>query len=171
MREFKEYNIDIFGLSNATHEFEFEFKDEFFCKFENSLIEKGSGSCKVALTKSSSMITIDLNITGKVELICDRSLEPFDFNIDTSHEVVFKYGGEEKELSEDVHVILKDTQRINISDFLYQFISLEIPMKKLHPKFQDEDESDEIIYSSNVEEETSDTEAIDPRWEALKKLK
>lgn len=168
MRDLKQYKIEIFGLSNNTHHFDFEFEEEFFSLFENSLISKGKGTCKIDLTKTDSMITLDFNIQGTIELECDRSLELFDYPIEIEKELIFKYGDEEKELSEDVRVIPKGTQEINIADFLYESIHLEIPMKKLHPKFQNEEESDEMIYKSD-DEKKEDNE-VDPRWEALKKL-
>lgn len=171
MKELKKFNIDIFGLSNATYEFEFPFDDTFFGAFENSLVKKGSGVCKNDLIKSSSMITLRFNIEGSIELICDRSLEKFDYPIAISKEVIFKFGIEEKELDDDVYIILKDTQRINIANFLYQFILLEIPMKKLHPTFKDEAEEDELIYISKTDDRSTSEDKIDPRWEALKKLK
>lgn len=169
MKDLKAYKIEIFGLSNSSHEFNFEFNDDFFSLFENSLVSKGKGTCDVILTKTDSMITLNLAIGGSIELECDRSLEHFDFPISINKEIIYKYGDEEKELSDDVFVILKGEQEINIASFLYESISLEIPMKKLHPKFQDESESDEMIYISEVDKESQE-ESIDPRWEALKSL-
>ncbi|WP_421762559.1 YceD family protein [Ekhidna sp.] len=170
MKELKAYKIEIFGLSNSTHDFNFTFNDDFFNHFENSLVNKGKGTCDVILTKTDAMITLNLKISGSIELECDRSLELFDFPIAVEKEIIYKYGDEEKELSEDVFVILKGEQELNIASFLYESISLEIPMKKLHPKFQDESESDGMIYISEAEEESQE-ESVDPRWEALKKLK
>ena len=43
-------------------------------------------------------------------------------------------------------------------------------MKKLHPKFDYEDDNDEFIYSSEDKEESTDTN-VDPRWKKLKDLK
>ncbi|WP_420577997.1 YceD family protein [Ekhidna sp.] len=170
MKDLKAYKIEIFGLSNSTHDFNFTFDDEFFSHFENSLVSKGKGTCDVVLAKTDSMITVDLTIKGIIELECDRSLEPFDYPIAVEKEIIYKYGDEEKELSEDVFVILKGEQEINISTFLYESISLEVPMKKLHPKFQDESDDDEMIYISDTDEQSQE-ESTDPRWEALKKLK
>ncbi len=169
MKNSRRYKIEIFGLSNDAHNFEFEYDNEFFSEFENSLISEGKGSCNVDLVKSDSMLDLNLKIEGIVELVCDRSLEKFNHPISVSQEVIYKYGDEDVELSENVFVITKDTQEINISDFLYESISLEIPMKKLHPRFKDDSENDELIYSSNEEETNKDE--VDPRWEALKKLK
>jgi len=170
MRDLRQYKIDIFGLSNSTHRFEFSFDENLFAAFESSLISKGKGTCLVDLVKTDSMITVDFSITGTIELECDRSLELFDYSISAKKELIFKYGDEEKELSEDVFVIPKGTQDINVTSFLYESICLEIPMKKLHPKFQNDDESDELIYTSQKDSNEKE-EIVDPRWEALKKLK
>ncbi len=121
------------------------------------------------------MIQMDFKIEGSVELTCDRSLDLFDQPISFESKMIFKYGEEEKELSEDVMVILKDTQTINIADLLFEFIGLQIPMKKLHPRFQDEDDHSEegaMVYTSN-QDDTADEqqeEDVDPRWAALKGL-
>ena len=45
---------------------------------------------------------------------------------------------------------------------------LAVPMKKLHPRFADEPEENQIIFSSKDEENNTE---IDPRWSELKKLK
>lgn len=169
MREFRDYKIEIFGLKNGTHEFGFSFDDSFFEAFENSLLSKGKGSCDIRMEKSDSMISLHFEVNGTIELECDRSLELFDHPINTKKELIYKYGDEEKELSEDVYVITKGAQELNIATFLFEIIHLEIPMKKLHPKFQDDNENDEMIFSSKEEKEKEDS--VDPRWEALKKLK
>lgn len=169
MRDFRDYKIEIFGLKNGSHQFDFSYNDEFFAEFENSLLSKGKGTCNIEMEKTDAMITLHFDVNGTIELECDRSLEHFDYPIQIKNELIYKYGDEEKELSEDVYVITKGTQEINIASFLFEIIHLEIPMKKVHPKFQDEDEDDEVIFSSEKEEDSE--ESVDPRWEALKKLK
>ena len=59
-----------------------------------------------------------------------------------------------------------------------EFIALAIPLKKLHPRFKDEEEQDEdlstgkIVYSSEAEgDENKNENEGDPRWNILKKLK
>jgi len=170
MKALKKYKIEIFGLKNGTHQIDISFDEEFFAEFENSLISKGKGTCDLELVKSDSMLTLIFNIEGSIELECDRSLELFDYPIAVEKSLIYKYGEEEQELSEDVYVIPKGTQEINIATFLYEMITLEIPMKKLHPKFQGDDKEDEVIFSSDEKEEEKSNK-VDPRWEALKKLK
>lgn len=160
------------------HNYQFEISDSFFELFENEILNKGSLSVSVLLQKSDSMIQMDFALEGTIELTCDRSLDLFDQPLSFESKMIFKFGDEEKELSEDVMVILKDTQTINIADLLFEFIGLETPMKKLHPRFQDEESDDEeegaIVYSSTFDTPASEEqkeEDVDPRWAALKDLK
>lgn len=178
MKTRKKYDIHIYKLSNGIHEYDFEIRDEFFEMFDGDLVSKGRLNALITLNKSDSMIQVDFNIQGSIELECDRSLEEFDFPIDAVRSMIYKYGDEEKELSEDVYVIEKNTQTLNVADIIFEFIGLEVPMKKLHPRFQDEEDEDDgsegsMIYYSEPEEDQNeqDEENIDPRWAALKNLK
>lgn len=177
MRARKKYDIHIYKLSNGVHEYQFEIGKEFFEMFDGDLVENGQLNAVVSLNKSDSMIQVDFNIEGSLELECDRSLEKFDFPIRIDQNMIYKYGEEDKELSEDVFVIEKNTQTLNVAGIMYEFIGLEIPMKKLHPKFQEEEDEDDesegsMIYTSEAEENIEQKEEdIDPRWAALKNLK
>jgi uncharacterized protein len=84
---------------------------------------------------------------------------------------MFKYGEEASELSDEIVIITRDQATLELGQFMYEFISLEIPIKKLHPKFRDEEDDNgegKIVYKSESKDDDSD---IDPRWEKLKKLK
>ncbi len=166
----QEYNIDIFKLSNSSHQYEFEFDDSFFSLFEGSLVSGGSGKIDLNLLKSDSFIELKFEITGKIELICDRSLEPFGFDIAIKNKLLIKFGDDWEELSDEILMMPRNEQTINVSQYIYEFIGIAIPMKKLHPKFNNEDDEDEFIYSS---EDSNEKEQIvtDPRWKKLKDLK
>ncbi|MCR9252540.1 MAG: DUF177 domain-containing protein [bacterium] len=173
MRALDNYRIDIYKLPNKTHSFDFEFENSFFELFENSIIEKGKGTCHLELMKEETMMTADFQIDAEVELICDRSLEPFMFPIKKSENLLIKFGEEDVELGDEIISIHRDTQSLNIAQNIFEYLTISIPMKKLHPKFEGEEETDDLIYSSDdfVEEEEENEETLDPRWEALRNLK
>lgn len=185
MKELRNFNIDIYRLSNSIHEYSFDINDSFFESFESSIIQKGRASAKVILRKTDALIEANFEIDGTVELECDRSLELFDFPIHTKHRVLYKYGAEEMELDDDIIVITKLTQKINVAQHIYEFINVAVPMRKISPEYQDdedEEEEDEIklIYSSVGPEDSDDKEDLedteneedlDPRWSILKNLK
>ena len=164
------FDIDIFKLANGEHSFEFDFDSAFFGLFEDSVIENGNGTVKIDLERMPTLITLNFHLIGEIELVCDRSLDTFKYPIDEINKVRIKYGDHWEELSEELYLIPNDTQKIDVGQFVYEFISLAIPMKKLHPRFKDDDE-DGFIFSSSDQEQESSKSPIDPRWNELKKLK
>ena len=112
-------------------------------------------------------------------MICDRSLECFDYNIDINEQVIFKYGEDEMELENNIYVITGSTQRLRLGQIIYELITVAIPMRKLHPRFAEEDlERDDGLYYSSYEksgtdrsQNKTDRDSTDPRWDALKKLR
>lgn len=177
MKARRAFDIHIFNLANGNHDYHFEVSDSFFELFENEMLSTGNLTADVSLQKSDSMIQMTFKVEGTLELTCDRSLDLFDQPVSFENTMIFKFGDEEKELSEDVMVVLNDTQTINVADLLFEFIGLQVPMKKLHPRFQEEENDDDegiIVYSSTVDDPTTEEqqeEDVDPRWAALKDLK
>ncbi len=176
MKKSADYIIDIFKLKNGLHEYEFSIKDNFFDEFEESLIEKGFVEVKVSLDKGERLINVGFMITGHLTLTCDRSLREFDESISLNEKVLYQYGDvEESDIDNDeIIVISKNTQSISLAKLLYEFLTLSLPMKKLHPELRTEEvpEDGMLVYRSGSEvdnsNESSKTPPIDPRWAKLK---
>ena len=167
----KKIAIDIFRMRNQLHQFEYEIDEGFFENFDQDLVGQGRISAKIDLLKNDSFIRMEVGLQGTVKLICDRSLDEFLHPIEESHKVIFKYGEEEREIEHDVVMITRNTQQIDVGQYIFEFISLAIPMKKLHPRFMEhEDEYDPWVYYSEAPEDEPAADP-DPRWEKLKKLK
>lgn len=169
----RDYSINIIGLSNKVHHFEYELKDPFFEEYGKEVISKGNFDAKVDLDKRETFIEVDFRIAGSAELICDRSLEPFEYPVKIDRKLIFKYGEEPKEISDEIIIITRDQESLNLGQFMYEFIVLAIPLKKIHPSLINESNNEEdeegFIYSTSTENDKK--EEIDPRWEKLKKLK
>lgn len=183
MKELSKYNIDIYGLEDKQYDYDMESGDAFFEELDQDLIEHGHFKTHVTLTKSATMIQLRFQTEGSVTLICDRSLEPFEEPIRSNERIILKFGDHNEELTEEIEIINRNTNRINVARYLFDFIALSLPIKKVHPDLRTEDdeldllEDDEeegiLVYSSDsaADEESAEEEKIDPRWEALKKLK
>lgn len=168
-----DFKVNIVGLSQKAHLFDYSFGDDFFTTYGNSLLDSGQFSAEITLDKGETMIEARFRIQGEAHLICDRSLEPFNHPMRIDRVIRFKYGQEEKELSEEIVLITRERTTLDLGHYLFELITLNLPMKRLHPKFQDEnpDSDIQLIYSSPVAEKDTNEETIDPRWEKLKKLK
>jgi uncharacterized protein len=179
VKKITEYNINLVGLADKRHEYDLEMDNSFFELFDQTLVNGGQLKAQVVLDKSPLLLTFAMHIQGTVNLTCDRSLEPFDYPLDITETLLVKYGDQEMELDENVLQIPHDTQAINLAQHLFDYIGLAIPMKKLHPRFEEDEDSDGdiLIYSTAQDEATGaepdapeDEGPVDPRWDILKKL-
>ncbi len=174
----RSFDIDIIRLKEGEHVFPFEIGGEFLGYFEgNEIAPNGSLQVKVTLLKQASVIEAWFDISGTVGLTCDRSLEIYDEVIEVKERVLYKYGPEEKELSEEIFIITNDTASINVAQLIYEFILLAVPFKRIHPNYRKEaeeeyDENGKLVYvSEDSADEVEDEPKNNPLWEELKKLK
>lgn len=140
------FKISIFHLQNKQYLHEFEGDDDFFMDLEQELklIEKGQFKATVSLDKSETMIQMLYKITGSVELTCDRSLDLFDFPFDITQKMILKFSDHTEEITEELMFIDRNVQYINVAQDIFDFICLQIPIKKLHPRYTE----NEVTYES-----------------------
>ena len=183
MKFWKTFDIEVIKYKEGLHEVDFPIGDAFFQQVEgNELLEKGNLTAWVKVDKGANLIELTFHIVGKVELVCDRSLETFEHPLDFTEKMIYKFGSEVKEIDESVMMITRDTPSINVAQLIYEFILLALPLKKIHPDYRNElDEEDNELEGSLVyldeafnedsSEEKESTSPVDPRWEKLGKLK
>lgn len=174
MTPLRAYDIHIVGLDNKRYEYDFTSDSSLFASLDQELIEKGNVQTHLILDKSETMIRLDFHITGLVEQTCDRCLDEYEEPVDARQTMLLKFGDHNEELSDEIELIERNTTTVNIARYIFEFISLSLPMKRVHPRFRDEEEGDDengkIIYRSDPEENEEDQSGIDPRWAALRKL-
>ena len=181
MKELSKYNIDIYGLEDKRYDYDIESGNAFFEELEQDIIEHGHFKTHIELTKSATMIQLRFYTEGQLGLICDRSLEAYEESFISDERLILKFGDRNEELTDEIEIISRNTNRINVAQYVFEFIALTLPVKKIHPSlrtndddfFEDEEEAI-LVYSSedtDSQEMASDEEQVDPRWEALKKLK
>ena len=177
MKVLEAFQIPIIALEDKTYTYTFTGDDSFFDAFEQDWVEKGQFDVKVDLTKSALMIQVQMQITGSIELVCDRSLETFDYPLNVNEKLIYKYSDHSEDLGDNLFLLDRKEPKLDLSQDIFDFIALEVPMKKLHPRFladEDPEAEDVFIYTTDRADEkpaSTNDEAIDPRWAALQKLK
>ena len=170
MDKFRNYDIEFSGLKNGKHEFRFEIDKAFFQLFETEQeFTNPKIVADVLMDKHTTFLELWIKTTGTVNLICDITNDQFDYPIEHEIEVLVNFGEEYDDSNVDVITIPKTDHAFNASQLIYEDVMLSIPMKKVSPTISDEDLA--ILEKFRPEEEIEEEQAIDPRWEALKKLK
>lgn len=167
----KSYIIPFAGLPTGRHLYDFIIGDAFFEKIDNSEIKKADLRLDLTLNKRSEMIVLDFYVHGTVKTLCDRCNESFDLEVSGNNQLVVKIGGEVSS-NEDILSISSAETEIDISEYVYEYIILSLPIKRVHP----DNKKGEItcdkeamkVYNKYVQQEQIKT--TDPRWEKLKGL-
>jgi uncharacterized protein len=167
------YIIPLSGLKEGLHTFDFEIGDEFFEDFEESEIKEGRLSSVVELVKRSSHLELSVKISGTVLVSCDRCLEMFDWPIESENRLLVKLGKSISDDDPDIISLPSDEHELDIKQYLYEYIHLALPIKRVHPddkngKSTCNPEMLKKLRELLVDEENEQT--TDPRWDELKKL-
>jgi uncharacterized metal-binding protein YceD (DUF177 family) len=168
MKALQEFEIPFLGLKEGVHDYAFDIDAAFFESFEYSEVKQGDVHVDVSLERQERMLIFNFSINGAVELPCDRCLAPMQLEVKGDERLIVKYGQEWGEESEEVIIMPETESRIDISGFIYEYIMLMLPFKRVHPEDSDERMCDVSMLEKL--DQHSDT-GSDPRWDALKDLK
>jgi uncharacterized metal-binding protein YceD (DUF177 family) len=169
----KAYTIQFASLAVGEHQFEMEVSDRFFEDFKFSEIRQGSVKININLLKQSTMMVLDIEIGGTVKANCDRCAEEFDLPINRNYRLVVKTTGDTNSVGEeddDIIAVSATENKLDLSQHLYDYIVLSLPIKREHPLIEECDK--EVLGKLGdflVEEDSS--KSIDPRWDELIKIK
>lgn len=174
MKKRESYAVRISGLGEGNHNFSFELNREFFALFEQSEISRGNVQAEVVLEKKTGVFSLYFSLEGQVEVVCDRCLEKFMMDISTSQTIFVKTGETPGEVEDDVLIVGRDDHEIEVTQYLYEFIMLSLPYKKIHPDDLEGNSTcnREMLQKLNAHrtEEPDSKEKTDPRWDALKDI-
>ena len=176
LKALNEFKIPIFNLPLGVKKFDFKIDDTFFGYFDYSIVEKGNFEIEAEINKTESHLEVDFKIDGRIQLTCDLSLEDFWSPVKLDKSLIFKYADSYDASGDELVYIEHGAHEIDLSSFIYEFINLEVPIRKVHPDLEEEDDIEEegVIFTTdeikNVSEEEKVENAVDPRWEALKGL-
>lgn len=170
MGYFDEYRIPFKGLKSGIHHFDFKITDEFFGNLDYAEQEKAEVNLRLSLLKEETMLNLDFDFDGAVEVTCDRCGHAFMHPVRGRKHLIVKFGDESYEESDEIIVVPEGKYEIDIHHYVYEYIILLLPLRKVHSvEFEGVGKCDPKVLKKI--EERSAKKTIDPRWEELKKLK
>lgn len=143
-------------------------------EFDLGEVSLSHGKLHIEFYRTLEFTRAQFNVDVTLELVCDRSLDTFDYEVDQDYEVLFKADEIEESADENGAVRNYDhaSRQIDLEQDVRDTILLNLPTKKLHPRFLDEDGNPKDTLNEQFGDiSDEDEESIDPRWEALKELK
>lgn len=174
MKKVDSYIVRLSGLGEGEHDFSFKLDRDFLTSFDQTDIEHGEVHAAVILEKSAGSMVLCFHLEGNVEVVCDRCLDRFMIPIRSDQQLILKRGEKPGEIEDDVVVIGIEEHEINVRQYLFEFLILALPVRRVHPV----DEkglsgcNPEMIekLEAHQDQEDSRKEGTDPRWDALKEI-
>ena len=170
----KEFHIPFSGLKQGKHEFDYTIENKFFESFGYNEFNDVSIRLHVVLNIMSTMMELEMQAEGSVNVECDTTGEPYDQKISGSLELVVKFGDEYNDENDEILIIPHSEHRLNIAQYVYEMLVLAVPQKRVHPGVLDgtlESVALKKLEELHPKEIREDKEKIDPRWDELKKLR
>ena len=159
--------IDITSLSTGIHHLEFS-PSPSQANLDPSTFE--DIQVDVELQYHRDRILVKLHATATAELTCDRTLQPYDQDIEGEYNVLFgppSMVGQEGEEFEEVRPLDPSDKEIDLTDVVRDTLLLAIPQRRIAPGAEEEP----IDREFGAVEEEAEEEPVDPRWSDLEKLK
>lgn len=132
-----QYIIQFKGLKEGVHDFSFFIDKPFFEAFEHLEIPDGNLQVQVKLTKMTNFLELDIGLTGYIQEQCDRCLEYFNLPVAYAGHLVVRFSETIKEPDEEVVFLYPEDTQLSLRHYLYECISLSIPLRKVHPDLPD----------------------------------
>ena len=163
--------IDLKALTDEVTPLSWELDDQFFESLEDVQVQGGSLHVSGSIRKATGFYELQLHTDGTVRIPCDRCLEMMDQPIETDLRLVVKLGSEYQE-NDDIITVNEDEGVLHLAWFIYESIVLAVPIQHVHQPGDCNDAMMRVLNEhSAARSSDADAQEIDPRWEALLKLK
>ena len=119
-----------------------------------------------------------LTYKGDVNVNCDVTNESYNESVAGSYHFIVKFGDDFNDENEDLLLIPHGSYEVNIQQFIYESVILNLPSRRIHPGIENGTLQSDILdkleelspKASKEDTEESQQGPTDPRWDSLKKL-
>ena len=163
--------VDLKGLKDDETSLVFDLDDTYFSALDQAEVKKGSLHVSVSIRKASGFFEILIHEAGTVIIPCDRCLDDMEQPVETDVRLTVRLGDENSE-DGDTIVVAEDEGILDLTWIIYESVALAIPIRHVHAPGKCNTAMTEVLEELSADrssDEESD-QAIDPRWEKLKRL-
>lgn len=164
------YLIPFAGLKAGEHVFNYVIDDSFFKDREYSDIQHAKINTQVTLTKGTNLLVFDIKMDGTINVMCDRCGDYFDLPVWGENKLIVSLTNDRFENETDIVSIPIDSYEIDISQYLYEYVYMLLPQRRIHPDKEDGISTcnPEALKILNKLSEEEKEKKINPIWEELK---
>lgn len=139
MKPNHEFEIPHLSLQLGLHEFTYVLGKDFFDKYTVTQFSDPKINVHVELEKNPQHLFLKFTLKGSLCTNCDRCGSAFELPVWDEYELIIKWvneaqlSGDDDDEEADIVYINKAEHLIDISDWLYEYTVLSVPMQNIHP--------------------------------------
>jgi uncharacterized metal-binding protein YceD (DUF177 family) len=136
MAKRKAIEIAFVGLKPGIHEFAYDIDDKFFAEAEGVDFTNCTAKVKLTLDKKAGFMLLKFEVGGKADVVCDRCSNSLTMDLWDEFNMLVKMVDNPEEMNEkeddpDVFYISKTESHLQLNNWLFEFVSLSVPMQKM----------------------------------------
>ena len=105
MKPLKAFEVQFVGLKLGEHIFEYDIDNTFFEHFEYDEFNDVQLKVTLILQKKTTLLELDFEVNGVINLNCDLTNEPFNQPISSKFSLIVKFGSEYNDDNEEILII------------------------------------------------------------------
>ncbi len=124
MNRRREFDIAFVGLKPGVHTFDYQVNDSFFADYGPQEFDNSQVTVKLALERNASLLLLKFDISGKVDVVCDRCANTITKELWDEFNMVVKMVENPGEMNEqeedpDIFYISYNESHLHIADWIY----------------------------------------------------
>ncbi len=132
----REFEIAFVGLKPGIHEYNYEVDEKFFANYQQTDFSHCQANIKLKLEKNTSFMMLKFEVGGSVNVVCDRCGNTLPMDLWDEFNMVVKQVENPDEMNDneedpDIFYISRNESHIHVADWIYEFVSLSIPMQRM----------------------------------------
>ena len=168
----KQYQIDLKALTDDETRLEYALDNQFFAALPDAEIREGQVQAQAVIRKLSGAFELLLTLSGEVKVPCDLCLEAMDQPVAAESRMLVKLGDAALDEGNDELIVVDEAEGLlDLAWLLYEQIALAVPIKHIHAPGKCNRAMTQKLAELSAARSSDEGQAVDPRWEALKKLK
>ncbi len=130
------FEIAFVGLKPGVHEFNYDLNNQFFIDKGAVDYTNATANVKLLLEKNTGFMLLKFEIGGKADVNCDRCGNPLKMDLWDEFKMLVKLVDNPEEMNEqeedpDVFYLSRTESHLDVSNWLYEFVTLSIPMQRM----------------------------------------
>src|ERR1700761_6424876 len=173
----REYEIAFVGLKPGVHDFYYRITDKFFEAYQQQDFQHCDANVKLTLDKKVGFLMLKFEVGGKIDIGCDRCGNMLPVDLWDEFNILVKLAEDpdimnQQEEDPDVYYISKGESHLYISDWIYEFINLSIPMQRMcKPEEMGGPHCNKEVLDMLKKLEREKDQPANPLWKGLEKFK